>query len=274
MYQGPDVAVSPERPKVALLIVTSERKLYLNLLVLSLRLRKLCPIDHVLVVDTSKTSSRWHGESYLQRLSGEYELMSLPGTSFHRVLRHAWSHLEERVGATHVLMFEEDFLLLRRLPIERLVALADAPGTLQVVFPRQRWFEAEYRYPDRRAYLRAQHAYRDTPDGDRLEGFFTSNPHCMRLDRVLPLLQDVPASDDYTWESDYADASVKHSVGSLQLKSTRPWVWHIGAATSNGVRTSIEAGKSTPWVYFRAHAKRAMVISSRIVSALYARAKE
>ena len=253
----------PEKARVALLIVTSERKFYLNLLVFSLRLRKPRSIDHVLVVDTSTVPRRWRGESFLHSLGHGYELTNLPGLSFHRVLRSSWSHLAQNVGATHVLMFEEDFVLLRNLPIERLLALADTHGTLQVVVPRQRWFEAEYMYPDRATYLRAKHAHQDTPEGDRLKGFFTSNPHCMRLERMLPLLEDINPSDEYTWESEYAAASVRHGLDSLQIRSSRPWVWHIGAATSLGVRTVIEDGRSTWWIYLRAHVKRVLVIANR-----------
>lgn len=256
---------APSKPaRVALLIVTSERKFYLNLLILSLRLRKPRSIAHVLVVDTAKVTRRWRGEPFLRSLGREFELMNLSGTSFHRVLRTSWSHLEENVGATHVLMFEEDFVLLKKLPIERLLALADTEGTLQVVVPRQRWFEPEYKYRDRSTYLRDRHAHRDRPEGLRLEGFFTSNPHCMRLERVLPLLKDVSPSDEYTWESKNATAAAWHGLNSLQIKSPHPWVWHIGAATALGVRNAIEAGRSTWMTYFRAHSGRLLVISRRL----------
>ena len=259
---------SPEEATVALLIVTSERKFYLNLLILSLRLHKLRHIDHVLVVDTSTVPRRWRGESFLRSSGRGYEVFNLPGTSVHQVLRTSWSHLAHNVGATHVLMFEEDFVLLKNLPIERLLALANENGTLQVVLPRQRWFEAEYAYPDRTTYLRATHDFLDTPEGDRLIGFFTNNPHCMSLERILPLVEDVAPSDEYTWESSYASASAIHGMSSLQIRSSRPWVWHIGAATSLGARAAVQVGRSTWTVYPKAHAKRALVVIGRQVKQL------
>lgn len=252
-----------EKASIALLIVASERRAYLNLLVLSLRVKKLRAIDHVLVVDTSTVSRPWRGRFLLQSLRGRYELIEMPGVSLHRVLRSAWSHLANEVGVTHVLMFEEDFVLLRKLPIGRLVHLANDEKTLQVVFPRQRWFEPEYDYRDRRTYLRARHAYRETPDGDRLIGYFTNNPHCMRLERILALLSDVAPSDDYTWESEYALASAVRRLESLQLTSSRPWVWHVGAATAAGVRAAAKAGTLSWPVYVRAHAGRMIVVARR-----------
>lgn len=110
----------PEKTDVALLIVTSERKFYLKLLALSLRWRKIRGVDHVLVVDTSINSRPSGGPSLLGSRHESYEIMTLPGVSFARVLRAAWASLSNE-GASHVLMFEEDFVLLRRLPIERLV---------------------------------------------------------------------------------------------------------------------------------------------------------
>lgn len=252
-----------EPSRLALLIVASERRLYLNMLIASLLLKKPRSIAHVLVVDTSTVPRRWRGESVLASLGEVYETISLPGMSFHRVLRVAWSRLAEDVGATHVLMFEEDFVLLKDLPINRLLALADTPGTLQVVVPRQRWFEAEFQHRDRGSYLRAKSDFRVTPEGDRLMGYFTSNPHCMRLERILPLLEVVSPSDDYTWETEYAAAAASRGLNSLQIRSSRPWVWHIGAATALGVRTALASGESPWWTYLRAHAKRAQVIAVR-----------
>ncbi|MGI5951025.1 MAG: hypothetical protein ACOX61_04165 [Brooklawnia sp.] len=244
--------------KLALLVVASDRRVYLESLAISLKVKRLREIDHVLLVDTA-TFPVARSAARLQRLYDGCEIMELPGVSFHRVLRIAWKYLKDEVGATHVLMFEEDFILLRQIPVQRLVALANLDNILQVVMPRQRWFEAEFRHRDRRGYLRANRPFRETSHGDELEGYFTSNPHCMRLDRIVPLLAEVEPSDDYTWEWEYGEASASHALASLQVASVWPWVWHIGAATSLGIRTTIEQGRSTLIAYLRAHLKRAFI---------------
>lgn len=249
--------------KLALLVVASERRFYLNLLILSLRLKKLHSIDHVMVVDTATDLRRWRAEPYFRGVGKSYERVRLPGESVHRVMRHAWSHLARDIGASHVLMFEEDFILLRRLPIQWLLSQSSESRTLQVVLPRQRWFEAEYAFPDRQAYLRARHDYRVSPEGDQLKEFFTNNPHCMRLDRILPLLEEVCPSDEYTWESEYARAAARSGMHSLHISSSIPWVWHVGAATSLGVRAAIASRRSTWQPYLRAHGKRVVVVAAR-----------
>lgn len=260
---------STERPRIALLVVTSERSLYLELLVASLRMHGVArQVDHILVIDTSLTPRRRRGEKTLQRPAKSYEKLDCPGLSFHKVLRLAWAHLAIDVGATHVVMFEEDFVLLRKLPMERLVQLANLAGVTQVVLPRQRWFGPEFSYGDRETYLRSRHSYEASMDGDRLQGYFTSNPHVMRLDRILPLVGDVTPSDDYTWESEYAAASGRRGFVSLQASPSRPWVWHIGASTSEGLRVALEEGRSPGLVYLRAHAKRTLVVIRRHVEAL------
>lgn len=258
----------PPTRRVALLIFASERKFYLNLLVISLWLRRPSSIDYVLMCDTSETDQRWLSRSLLQRLGAPVEVIRKPGVLSGRSLPETWRYLADNVGATHVVMFEEDFILLRKLDVERLVELADSDATLQVVLPRQRWFRAEYQYASRRAYLLANNRHVVSPEGDRLERYFTANPHVMRLDRILSLTNTIPPSDDYSLESEYSDAASLHDVNSLQIRSRTPWVWHLGAATSLGVRASIKSGTPTIWVYAKAHAKRALVATWRMLGSV------
>lgn len=258
--------------RAALLIVTSERKFYLNMLVRSLQLHPPALIDHVLLIDTSTVPRRWRGEPFLKSISPVYEAISLPGVSFHEVLRTAWTYLAEVVGSTHVLMFEEDFILLKRLPVRCLMNMANEAGTLQVVLPRQRWFEAEFSYPNRAAYLRGRGEFRRSMNGDVILEYFTSNPHMMRLDRILTLARDIESSDDYNWKLEYGRAAKASGVGSLQLGAGDPWVWHVGAATSRGVRSAVGSRwRSVSATYAKAHAKRAFVVAMRLGRGLLTR---
>lgn len=252
-----------ETARVALLVITSERKFYLNLLAAGMKLTKLEGVDLILIADTSLWERRTWGERYLRQVCSEVEIIKMPGLSFHRTLHESWRHLAEDCGVTHVIMFEEDFVPVRHIPVASLISLANESRVLQIIMPRQKWFEAERAFPTRSAYLRSRHNFVTSRDGDRLSRFFTSNPNCMRLDRLIPITQSVELSDSYEWELQYASVVEKSGLVALHLASKRPWVIHVGAATSKGVRDAIEHGRTIPLVYLRAHLKRALVVAQQ-----------
>jgi hypothetical protein len=250
---------------VALLLVTSGRTPYLWACTRSVeRLAKL-QFHYVCVVDTSPEGVSERCLTPVRRLSDRMEIIRMPGGHLRPALEAGWNALAV-AQVTHVFHLEEDFVITRKIDFGTFTAIADLPGCAQVLLVRQRWYPKEFEASTMFSFYESVFLLDRGSDHTRLRSLFSFNPSVYRLDRILPIAEGV--ADGGVFEQELSTAVGKEELWCWVSNATRrlPPVLHIGAVTTNRMRTMSRlplVGRS--FSYAAIHLKRAAVVSARLV---------